>query len=665
MNLTIDEVLSPDKIDNQACLTKASSNSLKYRADVDGLRAVAVLAVLFYHANIGCPGGYVGVDVFFVISGFLITGLILKELDTGNFKLRNFWERRILRILPASAVVTLACLIVGWFILLPLDFRHLGESVIAQAMLAANLYFWRVTGYFTQSEVHPLLHTWSLAVEEQFYLFFPIVMVMLNRFSRRCLLPAIMLLCGLSIFLCIYGSYTHPSVNYYFLPTRAWELGVGSVLAIIPAQRAIKAWLAEILGWGGFLAILYAVLFYNSNTRFPGVSALLPVLGTFFIIFANINSMTSLGKLLALRPIVFIGLISYSLYLWHWPVLAFASYWAIDPIPQTLHILLLLLSVVLAILSWKYIETPFRKRLVLTSRSQIFTFVSVIAVILLVSGITVYKFEGIPSRIPAAALQYANGRMDQKFTNSVSLSEALAGNFLKLGSSDKHQSIDIFLWGDSHANAVLPVLDFMASDYSIRGFAATYYSTCPLVGFESIENVSLQKDSITYNNTVIDFVRRKQIPNLIIVAHWNPYVNYISEDYFYQCLEDTINSLSGTKTKIWIMRTVPGQSYSNPPLALARAVMLHQDPNELGISLDEYRRQTKVIDLIFKKINVKYASVTFLDPTDLLFGSDNICHIEKNGKSRYYDGHHLTITGAMELCPLFKPIFDNIIENKN
>ena len=305
-----------------------SSNQLKYRAYIDGLRAIAVLAVLFFHADIGCGGGYVGVDVFFVISGYLITGLILKDLDGGQFQLVKFWERRVRRILPAVAVVLLACLATGWFLLFSLDFKELGESVLAQALLVSNIYFWRESGYFAQAaEMKPLLHTWSLAVEEQFYLLFPFLLIAFKRFSRKSLVPGILLLCCISFSLSVYCSYRHASVNFYFLPTRAWELLLGSFLAAIPAQRTSTRWLTESLSSGGLLAILCAVFFYGPDTRFPGISALLPCVGAALIIWANDHTLTCVGKLLAIRPVVFIGLISYSLYLWHWPMLVFASYW--------------------------------------------------------------------------------------------------------------------------------------------------------------------------------------------------------------------------------------------------------------------------------------------------------------------------------------------------
>jgi len=357
---------------------------MKHRADIDGLRAVAVIAVLLFHADIGCSGGYVGVDVFFVISGFLITGLILKDLNRDRFSIVEFWERRVRRILPALALVVFSTLIAGWFLLLGRDFEALGKSVVAQVMLLSNVYFWRGSGYFARiGQDTPLLHTWSLAVEEQFYLLFPLLLIALRRLSPKALIPAILLFSGASFSLSVYWSYHNPNANFYLLPTRAWELLMGAFLAAYSARRASKRWLAEILSWSGLFAILWSIFQYSPDTRFPGAAALLPCVGTAFLIQSNRDSLTSVGTFLATRPVVFVGLISYSLYLWHWPVLVFAEYWTIERLPLVHRVLLLLGSIGLAALSWKFVETPFRQRTVFKTRPQVFAFASISAAFLL------------------------------------------------------------------------------------------------------------------------------------------------------------------------------------------------------------------------------------------------------------------------------------------
>ena len=638
-----------------------TANPFIYRAFIDGLRAIAVLAVLFYHADIGCKGGYVGVDVFFVISGYLITGLILKDIGAGQFRIAKFWERRVLRIFPALAVVVIACLVVGWFLLLPIEFNNMGKSVVAQVLLISNIFFWRSSGYFTNgAESQLLLHTWSLAVEEQFYLFFPCLIALINRFSRNYLIPIILALCGMSFLLSINWSYTHADANFYLLPTRAWELGIGALLAIIPARLSLKRWLAEMLSWGGLTMVLCAVFLFDSGTRFPGVAAILPCVGTFAVIWANINSPTSVGRLLAMRPMVFVGLISYSLYLWHWPILVFSKYWSFSTIPAGSRILLLIVSMALAVISWKYVETPFRKRNVFKSRPAIFAFAGITTVVILLAGLFIYRSHGVPSRIPAAALQYANGGSDRDFVSNVSLKDARSGKFVEFGKIDKDLPIDVMVWGDSHAIAVMPVIDYLAKEYSIRGAAATYVSTCPAVGFESIGKWSLKRDSVAFNDAVVSFIRDKKVSNVVMVGFWGSYMDHGDSTRIRRGLIDTIDALKGTGTRIWIVRQVPQQQYHNVPVALALATIYHRgDPETFGIPLAEQRKAYNTQNCIFEGLD-RYPRVTVLDPTGSFVDSDSICRVAKNGKALYIDNQHLTVAGAMELRPLFTPLFEGV-----
>jgi len=640
----------------------ASQNkALKHRPDIDGLRAIAVLPVLFFHANLGFTGGYVGVDVFFVISGFLITGLILRDLEAGQFHMVRFWERRIRRILPALALVVFATLVAGWFLLLPQGFKELGESASAQVLLASNIYFWFKSwagaGYFAPAaEVKPLLHTWSLAVEEQFYLVFPFLLAALWRFTRHSLVPAILLLGGVSFGLSVWCSYQYPSLNFYFLPTRAWELLMGAYLAAIPAQRhSSPRGVTEFLSWGGLLAILCAVFCYDHETRFPGVTALLPCLGAALIIWANGHTLTSVGKLLALRPVVFIGLISYSLYLWHWPILVFFKYWAIDPIPTSQRLLLLLASLVLAGLSWKFVETPFRKRVIFKTRSQIFTFAATTTALLLFAALVIFKLHGLPSRLPADALRYANGEsLRETFREEVSLKDALTGNFVELGMGNKQQQIDLLVWGDSHAMAAMPALDFLCKKHSVRGVAATHSATAPLVGFAS-HFPSIKNDNIAFNAAVVNFIHNKRVKNVVIVARWD---GYGTTARLHRSLQDTISAMNGTGARIWIMRQVPKQRW-NVPRVLGTVAWRGGDPEELGLSLVEYRTEFRRLSPIFDGLAVESGALTILDPIDMLV-KNNVCRVAHEGEALYRDEDHLTAAGAMLLRPLFEPIFEGI-----
>ena len=268
---------------------------------------------------------------------------------------------------------------------------------------------------------------------------------------------------------------------FYLLPSRTWELLIGSFLASIPEKQITKPHVTEILSWGGFIAILCSMLLYNNTTKFPGISALLPCIGTALVIWSNNNNLTEVGKFLTLRPIVFIGLISYSLYLWHWPILVIAKYYMPISNPPIIRILMLIVSMLIAILSWKFVETPFRKRILFKSTLQIFTFAGIATVILLFASISIKKFQGFPARFPTSALQYEKGSTDRAFLNQLILKDALTGNFIEIGLKDKSLPVDIFVWGDSHAMAVMPIIDILCKEYSIRGLAATHSSTMPLI----------------------------------------------------------------------------------------------------------------------------------------------------------------------------------------
>jgi peptidoglycan/LPS O-acetylase OafA/YrhL len=231
-------------------------SKLNYRPDIDGLRAVAVLAVVLFHTRLGLSGGYVGVDIFFVISGYLITGIILKDIKNNTFSLAAFWERRVRRIFPALLTVIASTIIAGWFILLPTDFLDFGRSVTVQSVFAGNVYFWWTSGYFESvAASKPLLHTWSLAVEEQYYLLVPLLVVFRIASSHKSLLKVLSVILVLSLGLSIYLTWRAPSAAFYLLPTRAWELAIGSLLAVLPGQ-AVSPMIQRVVGWGGVLGIL-------------------------------------------------------------------------------------------------------------------------------------------------------------------------------------------------------------------------------------------------------------------------------------------------------------------------------------------------------------------------------------------------------------------------
>ena len=340
-----------------------------YRPDIDGLRAVAVLLVFAYHldtfatGNISAWGGFIGVDVFFVISGFLISSVILRELDRSTFSLREFYQRRIRRIFPPLIAMMLVTTLAGCYYMLPSQLFALAKSLLAATFSVSNFYFLSTAGYFANNATKPLLHTWSLAVEEQFYILFPLFLLLLKRFFPRRLKAAIVLVAAASFLVSVWTVHTSPTAAFYLPATRAWELLFGAMLSVDLFPPVHSTVGRNLLSAVGLLAILVCGFTYTSRVPFPGAAALVPCLGAAFIIAAGQTGTSLVGRLLSLKPVVFIGLISYSLYLWHWPIILFQHLSMHQPRDASNHTIkgtILIVSLVIATVSWRFIETPFR-----------------------------------------------------------------------------------------------------------------------------------------------------------------------------------------------------------------------------------------------------------------------------------------------------------------
>lgn len=339
---------------------------MRYRAEVDGLRALAVIPVILFHAGFNSfSGGFVGVDVFFVISGYLITSIILTELESNKFSILNFYERRARRILPVLFFVMLVCIPFAWLWLMPLDLKDFFQSIIAVATFSSNILFWLESDYFdTAAELKPLLHTWSLAVEEQYYIFFPLFLMFLWGQGKRVIISALLVIFLLSLSLAQWAAFNAPTANFYLLPTRGWELLIGVFAAFYLNQQTAKWMLPKLnnlLSSLGLLLIFISVFIFDSSIPFPSVYALVPTIGTVLIIvFAQEG--TWVQRFLSNKLFVGVGLISYSAYLWHQPIFALVKYRSFTEPSHGLMLLLCIAVVLLSYLSWRFVEIPFRNK---------------------------------------------------------------------------------------------------------------------------------------------------------------------------------------------------------------------------------------------------------------------------------------------------------------
>ncbi|RVU85969.1 acyltransferase [Leucothrix sargassi] len=372
---------------------------MQYRAEIDGLRALAVVPVVLFHAGVaGFSGGFVGVDIFFVISGYLITSIILNEQQKSSFTLASFYERRARRILPALMFVVLASVLAAWYLLLPTELVDYGKSLMSVGVFASNILFWQQSDYFAAtSDFIPLLHTWSLAVEEQFYLVFPLFMMATIAWLARSRVWVLAALAVLSLLYCEWAWRHAPEANFFLAPSRAWELIAGVLCAFyLQKQQSLSMNVKQLGSLLGLALTLYSIFFFTKAVPFPSLYALAPVVGTaLIIVFAERD--TLVGRLLSFPAFVGIGLVSYSAYLWHQPLFVFSRINSYEELSTTTLLGLSVLSFVLAYISWRWVEKPFRNRQWL-SQKQVLWMAAACSVVLIGLGAVLVIGEGFEYR---------------------------------------------------------------------------------------------------------------------------------------------------------------------------------------------------------------------------------------------------------------------------
>lgn len=625
----------------------------KYRADVDGLRAVAVLLVLFFHAGLGFPGGFVGVDVFFVISGFLITGLLLKERNSENFRLSHFWFRRIRRILPASTFVVITTLIAGLFVLLPSDYTDMAKSSLSQSLMLSNVYFWLHTGYFSgDAELKPLLHTWSLGVEEQFYIGYPFLVILLSRTSRRLMFLALLLVFAVSFSLSEWGVHTHQRATFYLLPTRAWELILGGLLCFTPTHLRISDWFANCLTCFGILGIIVAATCFDSSTHFPGIAALLPCASAAMVICVHSIKTTWVGTVLATRAFVYVGLISYSLYLWHWPILSLLRHLYCGEVPDVLsRISALVASFVLAALSFRFIETPFRTKAYLADTKKLLCGTVGVVSLVLICSLGIVVFDGIPQRFDPLALSFAASKSRFRNFPEVSAKQVREGDVPGFGV--KESSRKCLLWGDSHAMMLVPGIEAACESHNIQGYQATHSETAPVLDFFIVAQYGLCEKAPEFNRAVLDFAIARKVDIIVVAGIWASYVNKPGFDVGFR---RTVNESVQAGIKVVIVRDVAAQK-GNVPFMLSWAVRLGRNYEKIGVSLEDHLTKNKILHEIFNSL--KNENVVVLDPAAYFVDGMGFWPAQISGQSMYTDQHHLTIEGSIRLTPMFEKMFSD------
>lgn len=638
---------------------------MRYRPEIDGLRAVCVIGVIGFHAGAGLAGGFVGVDVFFVISGFLITGIIADEMRTGRFSLAAFWERRIRRIFPALALVQAVTLALGVCLYLPQELNGLAKESLHVSLSVPNVHYWRSFGYFTNFPLFkPLLHTWSLGVEEQFYVVFPLVMIALARLPRSWTIRLLAVLAGVSFLVNLWWTFRGNAMSaFYLLPFRAWELLAGCSLALVnPLEKLGPRW-REILSASGIGAILASMAWLNENLPFPGYWAAAPVAGAWLFIGANGGGVTRSARILASPWPVQVGKLSYSLYLWHWPLIVFPAVFLHDF--RLIRAMCVAAAFPIAYLAWKYVETPFRRREVCPSRRSMFgAFAATNLVAIGIAG-SIGLSGGMKFRLallpgPARNLQDSDLKLPDFRTSTPQ--QHLAGHVTVLG--DMKQPRPAFLlWGDSHALMTAHAFDEAARDSGISGL----FVAQPGANVVPRRTGTDAAASSLVAQGILKDIARRRIAHLILVSCWTEYLDDPAGPADFAAFLDTI-ARECPETTVHVFDDVPFQNYDPPRLASYRMILASLFPATFAYektSADRYMAVLEATTSPGLRLTHNPAVVRHrIDPNlvdgtghfrwrndDHFFYSDNN-HLTQYGVRTYYG---MGITGLMRAITVTQP----------
>jgi peptidoglycan/LPS O-acetylase OafA/YrhL len=656
------------------------SDLRSYRPDVDGLRSLAIMAVVLYHAGVPfLSGGFSGVDIFFVISGYLIGGHIFSELRCGTFSYMRFYQRRAKRILPAYYLIISATILASMLLLSPFEAAEVGRNALAATLSASNILFARGFGYFNaHSELNPLLMTWSLGVEEQFYLFIPLLMVVLMRLRRKWVLPAILFCCAISFSFAVLQLHAHPSRVFYMLPTRAWELGIGVALAVAQLTMkgfAIPASLSLLVSTTGVVLLATPMFLLGPATPFPGAAALPSVLGTTMLLASPTSWINE--KVLCFPMLVFIGRISYSFYLWHWPLLTFGRIIYGDKMPAALTACVIACAFGAAAFSYRFVEQPFRRSLE-APRPLLIRYGAVGFALLAVSGF-VWLSQGVAWRYPKLAKMEVSGLS----LTQDHLCLAGYGQDKPNISSACYQVIanrpTIAVWGDSHSASLAPGLraEAKAEEY---GFIQLGKSAClPLVGAVRYlpEHATDVEKCRSFNQSVLELLQAdRSVRTVFLAGVWSaPFhgtyadgwltsglapegkipTSEASRKLLRNSLAGVIGCLQAAGKRVVVFEDVP--NFEVDPLWKVRTAAIPfrrklalalgaKGTEDTGFALPRDRALTLETNLVLQETIADLPNVQLIDLSPALCRTPDACAYRDGESLLYSDFQHLSAEGS-------------------
>lgn len=634
-------------------------SSTRFRTDINGLRAIAVVSVVFFHFGVtGFSGGFVGVDIFFVISGFLMTGIVARGIDKDNFSFIDFYLARARRIIPALFFIAVVLLIIGWFYLSPNDYSKLSKEVDRAVLFLSNNYFFKKSGYFDpNSHERLLLHTWSLSVEWQFYILYPVLLVFLSKLGLKAIPKIIALFFVTSFSYSVFKSYEDPSYAFYMLPSRAWEMFLGGLVYYVNKQGgySLNRYACYYLG---VISIIVSIFFYNPETIWPGFAALLPTIGTALIIYAGKESFLT-GNFVFKK----LGEWSYSIYLWHWPLVVALLLFDFDKSASVV-IGLISLSVVLGALSYFYIENPSRRFLTSNSRVFVFLLILVPIIALLIGAKFIREYQGVPDRLPEnvfAVFDQANNKYYEleKCHNNKDKTECSYGD----------GDLGAIVIGDSHAMSIMWGVVGALNGYRVLDWTKSGCPTISNIQTKSKEPSGCSTFLSSKFNTLSDFpgvpvfltnrfssylvgfneyLSGSEPPNLYFDESYDGFSDaYINE--VYNGYIDTLCSLTETNP-VYILKSTP-ELKLNVPEVMGRSLLAGKE-KRISVSLVEYQERNEIalrlLDEVASKCNIK-----LLDPIPYLCDGER-CYGDVDGMPIFFDDDHLNMRGSELLRPLFE-----------